>query len=148
MRKPFHYFGDVNLEHGGYFYTTCDFKWNFSTVVRVQPCSDAGGPSNCFWIEHLTVNLPKVIEFNNNVILTSGISQGDFNKLTPVGRAKCYINAALGYGKYDQESSTMVRIGGPDEFFNGRHEEWEPSEILHANWTIKGYVKSKHLPEA
>ena len=49
------YFGDVNIEHGGVFYTLKGYRDGYVSAVRVTACSDAGGPDNCFWMEHLTL---------------------------------------------------------------------------------------------
>lgn len=52
-RRHWHYNGDVNIEHGGFFYDLSTFEQGYVDVVRVVPCSDAGGPDNYFWLQKL-----------------------------------------------------------------------------------------------
>lgn len=52
-----HYSGDVNIEHGGMFYNLATWEDGYVECWRCQPCSDAGGPDNMYWIEHLSVSV-------------------------------------------------------------------------------------------
>lgn len=106
-----HYNGDINLEHGGYFYTLDNLKYDYADAWRVVPMSDAGGPDNQFWLEELTVNLPTEPARINNVLGVCGY-ECDCDNL-PSKRAKqiMLLEACVAYGSYDQTSSVAIRIG-------------------------------------
>lgn len=57
MSKRWHYFGDVRLTEGG-FYWREDGADDYVCAVDVTPCSNAGGPSNLFHIEAGSIFLP------------------------------------------------------------------------------------------
>jgi hypothetical protein len=137
MTTRAHYWGDVNPEYGGYFYDSTNFCWGYSMVVRITPCSDAGGPDNCWWIDVLTVNFPDDDSERYAILDACGI---ELRQLTPFQRNCAMVDACLSYGKYDQDSSTMVRIGAPDPFYSGREGPFNPDKILRGNASIRAYA--------
>lgn len=145
------YQGDVNLEHGGYFFRVGkdESRYQYSSVVRVTPCSDADGPDNLFWVETLTVNLPdKELRAKNGMLSCVGMDEETLASLTPAKRFAELVYASLAYGCYDQESNKTVQIGPKDEFYSG-HEEIPVDVQLRAgsslhNWVKKTYLKGSH----
>lgn len=171
-RRHWFYSGDVNIEHGGHFYNLDPFEDGWVDVVRLQPCSDAGGPDNCYWIEHLSViihepladvfagvgttvsqrrahrelhQLP-IAERIESALACIGYDSpemlADWDKRTLAERRHIVVYAALSYGHYDQESSVMVSVGEP-EFTKNREGEWKPETVLRANTNLRKYMRGK-----
>lgn len=126
----FYYSGDVSPEYGGYLYQN---HGDWFEVVRIQPCSDAGGPTNCYWIERLSVNMDRTPAEWANIMSTCGMTADESR---PLAR----LDACLSYGAYDQDSSSMVRIGKPDPCWNGR-DRFEPDTVLRGNTSILEHAR-------
>lgn len=154
--KRFKYCGDINIEHGGYFYSAAEWKHGYAEAVRVVPCSDAGAQDNCYWIEELTVLIPDSNEKLLDVLKVCGWSvDGNGNiydshsntdiadRGTAAYRA-AVIDACIAHGAYDQDSSTCVSIGKPDPEYRGR-EPIEPDTVLRANTSLERYVRRNYL---
>lgn len=171
MKRPFwHYHGDVNIEPGGMFYNLATFAEGHVQVVRLQPCSDAGGPDNVHWIEHLTViihdgwkhafwgpgdtaaarrahralhDMPSA-ERTESALTCCGWDDkiAEWDKLTLAERKHIIFEACIAYGHYDQTESVMVSVGKP-EFTKNREGEWKPATILRANVNLRKYVRSQ-----
>ena len=134
------YFGDVNIEHGGVFYTLKDYRDGYVSAVRVTPCSDAGGPDNCFWVDRLTVNLDP--SERTEALACINMTPDVWRKLRPTQRRHVWIDAALAYGFYDQEYSEMIRIGKPDPFWRDNGDRYEPSKVLRAGSSLERYARA------
>lgn len=173
-RTRWHYSGDVNIEHGGMFYNLSTFGEGYVSVVRCQPCTDAGGPDNCFWVEQLTANVCNTdmpfagvgdtvrarrahralhshggggAERNTQRIEEALITCGwdllldEWDKLTVARCRHAIVEACVGYGLYDQESSEMVSLGKPKTSY--REGEWYPDKVLRANASLRNYVRKQ-----
>ena len=156
MRR-YTYVGDVNIEHGGYFVavTREEYAQGYANVVRVTPCSDAGAQDNCFWINELTVIIPKDAEKMAQTLRCVGwhideqgciVSESleEIAKPRTAGFRAAVVDACVAYGAYDQDSSTCVSIGKPDPDYRGR-EPVEPDTVLRANTDLKRYVRRTYL---
>jgi hypothetical protein len=141
MRK-FFYSGDAHVEHGGCWYALDTWKWNYVDCVVVTPCSDAGGPSNCWWIETLTVNIPEDAAKVHDAMHSCGWLPQNLDKLSPAEMRHAIFDACKNYGLYDKVSGHMVRIGGPDQFYKGREGEFNPDKVLRGNSSLDRYVRS------
>lgn len=133
------YSGDVNIEHGGYFYSLKDWRNGFISVVLVTPCSEASGPDNCFWVQRLTVNLDP--ERRQSALDCIGVNAEEFGKMARAQRRHVWIDASIAYGHYDQDHSEIIRIGKPDPFYNGREDGFSPSVVLRAGSSLYNYAK-------
>lgn len=138
-----HYSGDINIEYGGMFYTLKDWKWGYVNVVRVTPCSDAGGPDNCFWVDRLTVNIREGEKLRPIIETMGHVGNPEWHDkgMTPAQWCHYLVDAHVAYGAYDTDSSTMVRIGKPDPFYSGREGEFVPDIILRGNTSLRNYVR-------
>jgi hypothetical protein len=147
------YSGDLNIEHGGFFYTLDNFDRGYVDAVRVTPCSDAGGPDNVFWIECLSVLIPeqmlphpmpgltheqteahhalhgtprelRAFEYvMNSVGYDSQEMWDQWRVLTVAQRRHILVIACVGYGQYDINESEMVQLGA----VQGEHNKHEAS---------------------
>lgn len=147
------YCGDVNLEYGGYYYRAPDWQHGYADAVRVQPCSDGGGQDNAWWIERLTVLIPsdeaelrKVLAVIGMVLDAKGaiISESGGATLAKgsAGYKACVIDACVAYGRYDQDSSTVVQIGKTDEVDS---DHVAPHVTLRAGSSLERYVRREYL---
>lgn len=173
-KRPFwHYMGDINIEYGGYFYNLATFEDGYVEVVRVQPCADAGGPDNMFWIEQLSVNIDAHwriafwgigdtvaerrahrtlhdipdAEHTERALRCCGWDErlDEWDKMTKAQRKHVITDAGLSYGNFDQESSTLVSVGKPDIQPRHKHEgSWEPEKVLRSNVNLRKYVLKNH----
>jgi len=149
MKKPrWHYHGDVSIEHGGMFYNLDNARYDYAEAWRVTPCSDAGGPDNQFWIEHLTVLIDE--DRRAQALACIGVTEDYYRSLTRAMRMHLRVGAAVSCGHYDRvESPTSsgcrtVQVGPADPFF-GRRAGWDPivCEVrLRGNASLRRYVRS------
>lgn len=148
------YSGDVNLEYGGVFYKIDPADWDrydYCTAVRVDPCSDAGGPDNCWWVEELTVTRPKgdklkdVLSVDSYSLTEDGnhVKVGDdvINIYTPQGR-RIIAECCVAYGLYDKDRGITIQIGAKQ---SDCKEKVTPDEILRGNSKLENYVKREWL---
>jgi hypothetical protein len=135
------YSGDLNIEHGGFFYTLDNFDRGYVDAVRVTPCSDAGGPDNVFWIECLSVLIPEQTppkplpgltqeqtdahhelhgtkpEMGKFEYAMAGIGYDSedmwdqWRKFTAAQRRHILVYACESYGLYDLHESETVQVG-------------------------------------
>jgi hypothetical protein len=141
-RKHWHYFGDVNIECGGYFYDMSNWKWGYVEAWRVVPCSDAGGPDNEFWIESLTVNIPKAKDAWAALAKVSNEDVDLYRTSSPRMRKHVLVNALICYGSYDMGKSTRIRIG-KKQSLPGWSCGWGDGDLhkLHGRTTLANYIK-------
>lgn len=136
------YIGDVNIEHGGTFYSFENWKYDFVDFVRCQPCNDAGGPENEWWIEVGTVNLPDADSAHFGQALgCSGCSESDYRILTRSQRRHFLFSACLSYGLYDVTSTRRIRIGKEPESHPRYWDEREPDDIYRGNASLMRIVR-------
>lgn len=143
MRKTWIYFGDMSIRNGGYFYDRSNIEHHYVDAVRVVPCSDAGGPDNEWWVEVLTVNIPDEDAKLEQVLSVCGWSLEDIDGKPQREADAMVIDACIAYGKYDQDTSTHVRIG-PKQTAPG----WSPSNNdvqLRGNASLRAYVRKNYL---
>ena len=134
--KPrWHYFGDVNLEEGGTFYTLDEF----AHAVRVTPVSDAGGQDNAWWVERGSIHIPDNLE---GMLKSAGILESDLSS-DPVIRMHELIHMADMGGYIEYERSEVIQIG-PEDPFHGS-DFVEPHVTLRANTDLRKWIKRKYL---
>lgn len=133
MTNRVFYNGDVNPEYGGFFYTLENVKFGYVDAVRVTPCSDAGGPDNCFWLEVLSVNIERRQGDIDEAISFCGWTD-EYRSSSKAQKTHMLIAACVSAGFYDCDS-TMVRIGKPDEYYNGV-KEFNPDCVFRAGTRI------------
>lgn len=142
MKHRIFYTGDINPENGGFFYTLEGVKFDYVSVLRITPCSDAGGPDNLFWLERLTVNLRNGAELYR-LLTDCGYTVESFATASKAIRRHIAIQAHIYAGAYDQEQSVAVQIGKRDPFFDYRGE-WEETRVdvqLRAGTDIGRYAR-------
>lgn len=181
MRKPrapefapcrhWHYVGDVSIEHGGMFYDVGTYEQGYVDAVRVQPCADAGGPDNMFWIETLTVvihnkiehvfagvgdtlaerqahatlhDLPSTARIEHALVTCGWDTQlAEWDKLTLNQRMHAVVEASVSYGYYDQSDSILVMVGPkPNKTTSYAWSDSTAVIKLRANASLKRYARA------
>ena len=140
MAHKWNYCGDVSLAYGGYFWRE-DGADDYVLCVRVQPCSDAGGPDNLFWIEQGSIYMPDEADKRRRALQCCGYE----NEVNPP-RAML-VDAFIYYQGIEMDcrnGSTVVRFGPPQPA-NREFGEMKPDVILRANASLKNYVKNNYL---
>ena len=140
MSRKWNYCGDISLAYGGYYWRE-DGADDYVLCVRVQPCSDAGGPDNMFWIEQGSIYMPVDSDKQNRALQVIGME----NETNPSRAA--LVDAFLAYGNFDRDcrdGSRVVRFG-PAQPANRAFESMTPDVILRANASLKNYVKNNYL---
>lgn len=131
-----YYNGDINIEHGGYFYNLDNVKWGYVDVVRVTPCSDVGAPDNQFWVDRLVVNLKTDPVKLQEVLDTCGYTMEEAND-----NIHMLVDAHVASGAYDQDFSECVQIGAkPDPFHDGRWDNVPVDKVLRGNTSLRNYT--------
>lgn len=134
-----HYMGDVNIEHGGYFYSVAELDRNgYADAMRVTPCSDADGPDNVYWLEVLTVNPRDDMRLAYDCI---GIEADYIKTLTPFQRKCLIVDACISYGWYDVADVRTVQVGAKMAEHSGRFDPVTPSHVIRANASLFNYAK-------
>ena len=167
-RAQLHYSGDVNVEYGGMFYRLDTWIDGYVDVVRVVSCTDAGGPDNMWWVETLSVMVPTKFPFHGvgatvderrahrilhdikedhirveDALVACGWkvdALAQWDRLPVRDHKHSIVIACVDYGLYDSEASIMLRIGGPSEFFDGNHDEWQPTQQLRAGSSLRYFA--------
>lgn len=136
MANRVFYNGDVNPEYGGLFYTLETVKLGYVDIVRITPCSDAGGPDNCFWIDVLNVNIERCQDDIDKATSDCGWTD-EYRSSSKAQKTHMTIVACVAAGFYDCDDCdrTMVRIGKPDEYYNGVGE-FNPDCVFRAGTRI------------
>jgi hypothetical protein len=139
-KRKWNYNGDINLVHGGYFWRE-DGSDDYILCVRVQPCSDAGGPDNLFWIERGAVYMPDDPDKRRQALQVCGWEKEE----KPC--REMLVDAFLSYGNFDRDSmngTTVIRFG-PAQPASREFGTIEPNVILRANASLKKYIKNNFL---
>lgn len=152
-RKVWHYSGDVNIEHGGYFYNLDNWQYDYVEMVRCVPCSDGGGPDNQFWVEDLTVNLPHgVTKLETDaarvkMILDCGMDMDEYAGCTERVQRHWLVDACLQYGKYDTNTTFEVQVGKEiDPSWSGREFvalQGSDLNVLRSNASLRNWVRAR-----
>jgi len=148
MRRIY-YSGDINAECGGYFFSLTTWGYDYVDVVRITPCSDAGGPDNCFWVQALTALIPdKGSEKEKRALETCGWFDNDeYTKAEGVAKKSMLLDAVLSYGYYDPHNtmrrhwSQLIQIGKVQSEFNPREGEFKPDIVLRDGARIANYAR-------
>lgn len=137
-----HYSGDVNIEHGGFFYSFEGWQYDYADFVRCTPCSEADGPDNCFWIERGTINIPKRdSERFTQALGCIGITSEEWADMKPARQRHTLIDACLAYGFYDLDRTDNVQVGRTTNW--GRsNAPWNPDTVLRANSSLTRFVRN------
>lgn len=139
--RKWHYSGDINIEHGGVFYTLENLKYGFFDAVSVQPCSDAGAQGNAWWITCGSVYVPT----DNDKMLSALASVLDSNKreseslhwlLTDECYAHILFQACFSYSGIEKDFDEVVQIGPKEDC----RDYVEPTIQLKAGASLKHYV--------
>ena len=139
MAQRFFYSGDRSIENGGFFYSLANWHYDYADAVRVTPCSDAGGPTNQFWVETLTANIPDGNDLQRTL---DCIGMDELPK--GAARRHAIIDALIAYGTYDITSSEVVQIGTkPDEYGSREFDPVHANTVLRANASLERYVRAK-----
>lgn len=141
MAKRIFYSGDVNIEHGGYFYDFTGWQWGYVDVTRVQPCSDAGGPDNQFWVESLTVNVRKGAALEE-VLSCCGLTIDTLPK--GAARRHALVDCHLAYVTYDQEWSEAVQVGAVAEPCGSGFDPVRIDKKLRGNASLYNCARNIH----
>ena len=131
------YCGDINLEHGGYFWREAGAD-DYVEAVDVAPCSDAGGPDNLFWITEGSIYLGGD---RAGALSCIGAEPGTTDRAT-------LVDAHRAYGGVESDSlgASVVRIG-PAEPIRG--QGWDNNitgdVVLRASASLTRYVRKECL---
>lgn len=155
MSKRWHYFGDIDLTEGGFFWRE-DGADDYVLVVDVIPFSNAGGPSNLFHIEagsiFLPVNDPDRLA---PALACCGWSADDALTITGNGapdavNGSCewrrrLVESCFAYQGIDGGTATVVQIGRDEGCFI--RDGWSPNPdvILRGNAKLTNYVRRHFL---
>lgn len=142
-----YYYGDVDIEHGGFFYDleTNDWDNGFFDVVRVTPASHVGGPNNQFLIEALTGLVPDTAKSLRFCVVFGAEDDTEAPTSKHVIAAAC-----IAYGKYDPANcfpdhhSTVVQVGKRDEYMPEDNPFGKPSMFLGKNTDLREWIKQQH----
>lgn len=155
MSERWHYFGDVRLTEGG-FYWREDGADDYVCAVDVTPCSNAGGPSNLFHIEEGSIFLP----VNDPTRLGSALACCGWSvdeALTITGNGdpdavkgsaewrRRLVESCFAYHGIDGGTATVVQIGRDEGCFT--RDGWSPNPdvILRGNAKLANYVRRQFL---
>lgn len=119
-RGDWHYQGDMNIEHGGFFYNLKTYADGYVDYVSVEPFSDAGGQDNGFWIETGSVTIP--FDERLEEALASFCLREEYLRTTDdKARWHMAVGCCFDYGLRDRESCESIQIGPDDPFHKGEY---------------------------
>jgi hypothetical protein len=112
---------------------------DYVILVRVTPCSDAGGPSNLYAVEIGSIYLPEDADKRKRALDCCGWIN-DADKAT---RGQL-VEAMMAYHGQEIDRTTVIRIGKPED---GRNDGWNPAPdvVLRSNASLERYVRNNFL---
>ena len=142
-KHKWNYSGDINLEYGGYYWRE-DGADDYALVVRITPCTDAGGPSNLFVIERGSVYIPREPMARKQALTILGEEDNESPSFALL------VEAFISYGGIERHcvaGKTIVRVGPIDPFYAAGGIGWnpKPDKILRANASLANYAKREFL---
>jgi hypothetical protein len=132
-----HYSGDVNLRHDG-FYWREDSSDDQAWIVRITPLSMSGGPDNLFRVEAGYLHLPENESIRRSALSIIGVEPGKATQ-------ENLVHAFESYHALDVDEERVIRIGKPDEFWSGRGDPPEPDVVLRSDASLRKYVTREFL---
>lgn len=146
MATRWTYLGDVDPQNGGMLIRVCP-EHGYADVARITPCADAGGPSNMFWIEALTV-----VGLDNPLRRENAARACSWN-VSPTPRTmREWVKLAemfVSYGYYDpanchpKRHTETVQVGPDDPFYDfARGERIAATVRLRSNANIMRYLRA------
>lgn len=136
------YDGDVDLRHGGAFWTDDgDGQSGQVRVVRILPLSDQGGPDNVFRVEAGTLDVGDGERLVAALESVGMPVDGLGDEVTLADK----VRAVLGHWGLEEDETLVVRIGAVDPYWNGRGPNPEPDRILPGNAHLRNFVASEFL---
>lgn len=136
------YHGDVDIRHGGYYYTFDSERPDTVSVTRVWPFSDVGGPDNVFQVERLTVTLLEG-DALARVLAHAGLTE----ETLPTGelRHRVLVDVHVFYGPYEIDWAEVVQIGPDDPYCAPvAIQDGQQSVRLRAGSSLRRYVLKQH----
>jgi len=147
MYKPakrfrWHRFGDLSMENGGGFYSFEGWP-HYVDVIRVTPCSDAGGPDNQFWLERGTIFMGRKPEELKNARSIFGMDEDDYKKLSRATKRHFMAEAVLAAHGMDRDAHWTVQIGAEADNHQPGFDPITIDEVLRGNCSLEKYVYEK-----
>ena len=136
------YFGDVNLEYGGYYWKCDDVSWDYADVIRITDLDSGCGFDGGVLVERLSAFIDPG-ERMDDALACIGYDEGEYGPADLGTR----IDAALAYGLYDPAGDQYTPDNEilqtmEDEPMGG--EGWKATKrVLCEN--LAGYVRSEYL---
>lgn len=140
-KTKWNYNGDINLEYGGFFWRE-DGADDYVLVVRVTPCSDAGGPNNQFWIEQGSVYMPNDADKRRRALSVCGWE----NEAEP--SRGMLVDAHMAYDGVQRDSmngQTVVQIGAKADEPGHGWGDVEVTKVIRGNAKLANYVRDNFL---
>lgn len=135
-----HRFGDINMEHGGGFYSFEGWP-HYVDIIRVTPCSDAGGPDNQFWVESGTLFMKRKRDELKRAREIFGQDEEFYQKLTRAQKRHYMVEAILASYGLDNRIHWSVQIGQkPDPNHSDSFTPLVPDYVLRANRSLEKYI--------
>lgn len=132
-----HYFGDVNIRHGGYFFELSGMPHS-ARVLRVVPASDMDGPDNLFVLEagDVWMDRPK-IDIERALACAGHDDIDEWRRLTRAEQRNAKVDALLSYYGMERETAHWLQIG-PGHEPGERQIDFQ----LRGNASLRRWVKA------
>ena len=135
MQKRWKYNGDMNLEHGGFFYQESGFA-DHVYCVDVIPASDMGGPDNVFIIEKGSIYIADDKEKQARALDCIGKKPEEASRFD-------LIYAMKAYAGIERDLSETIRIGKADPYGPEWHGEIDSE--YRGNRKIENIIREQWL---
>ena len=140
--SKWHYFGDINIKHGGYFWRE-DGADDYVLCVRLTPCSDAGLPDNQYWLECGPVYLGCSDTLRASLECV-GQNMASVQELPENQQRAIIVDAVLSYAGLDGSDQHVMQVGPIDPDHSGEMP-LTPDIRLPADADIDAYIQSNWL---
>lgn len=152
-RKDWNYSGDMNLEHGGFFWKVTPGD-DFAEAVEVIPHSDVGGPDCMWWVHKGSIYLPEDMDKRRSALACCGYSltdtgdvedgTGTVYSLDTLDGMTLLVDAFNAYHGIERDHvDTVVQIGKLTDY--DPDPVAEPDVILRGNAKLRNYVRRAFL---
>lgn len=139
VTDPWHYSGDVGLEHGGTFVKMDNVRYGYAECVEVTDLDSACGADGMCLIEKGTINFD--YKRVRKAIESCGWIDRGRAKMDKPHRRAMYLQAVKDYYGMDVDGSEVIQT---DPTFPMRNDGWKATKVV-SHIDLPGYVVATYV---
>ena len=157
MENKWNYCGDVNLEHGGYYWRQDDPEDDYAYCVEIIDSSAFGGPDNIYLVQVGILYIPESNKDKQACLDCCGYKlvgtnihdcvggvfplDSEHGKALLMDAVQAYKGVEIDYG-----GRIVIQIGKLDSnYYDVSEYVFEPTDTIHGNNDLRKYIEREYL---